>query len=218
MFPQVRSAIDRKVADLAQVQPNPDPAIAPWARQVASVVRGIQAFEGGVIAQVIPLTLSSAPHLNVVAQPKVNLPQRALESVEQGVQDVAFEYTEGSGPDRQMDYVCFDARNGLIQFVECKRGRHQIGADHQRARLKDDAVLELVGRSYARKKFRQIASGCQCLTVSYYGNTGLPENRTVRASELDEHYGWPVREQVEAHLHYFRIRLNEAIPGVTGAT
>ena len=112
----------------------------------------------------------------------------------------------------------FDVRTGSLEFVECKRGRHQIGADHQRARLKDDAVLELVGRSYARKKFRQIAGDCRCLTVSYYGNTGLPENRTVRASELDEHYGWPVRRRVEEHLNYFRTRLDQAIPGVTGAT
>ncbi|MBK1671418.1 hypothetical protein CKO28_25795 [Rhodovibrio sodomensis] len=217
MLADVKASIDRKVTDLARAQPNPDPAIAPWARQVASVVRGIQAAEGNVLAQVIPAVLSSAPHLNVVAQPRVTLPQHAVEAVEQGVTDTAFEYTE-EGAKRQLDFVCIDARTGLVQFVECKRGRHQIGADHQRARLKDDAVLELVGRSYARKQFRQIASGCRCLTISWYGKTGMPEDRTLRASELDEYYGWPVRKHVEEHLKYFRTRLDRAIPGVTGVT
>ena len=217
MLADVKAEIDRKVVTLAHAQPNPDPAIAPWARQVATVVRGIQAFEGNLVAQVIPAVLSSAPHLNVFAQPRVTLPQHVVEAVEQGVRDTAFEYTE-EGAKRQLDFVCFDARTGLIEFVECKRGRHQIGADHQRARLKDDAVLELVGRSYARKQFRQIAVSCQCLTISWYGNTGLPEDRTLRASELDEHYGWPVRKHVEESLEYFRTRLDRAIPGVTGAT
>ena len=210
--------MDRKVNELRNPTPNPDPAIAPWAQQVTTAVRRAQAFEGVLIAHAIPAVLARAPHLNVVAQPRICLPQRALEAIAEGVEDIALEYTEDGSAHRRLDFAVFDARSGALEFVECKRGLHQIGADHQRARLNDDAVLELIGRSYARKKFRQIATDCRCVTVSYYGNTGLPENRTVRASELDAHYGWPVRNQVEKTLTRFRTRLDQAIPGLTGAT
>ena len=215
MIPHVRDSIDSKVRQIAGIRPNDDPAVAPWARHVAATVRAVQAYEGALIAQVLPAVLAQAPHLNVASQVRITLPRRAFEAVEQGATDVALECA-GDGPVRQCDFVSVDSRTGRIEFVECKRGLHQIGADHQRARLKDDAVLELIGRSYARHGFRQIVTASRALTVSYYGNTGLPEDRTLRAAELDDHYGWPVRDAVEAHLAYFRARLNWAIPGLTG--
>lgn len=216
MFEDVRQEIDRKVEAVARMPAGQDPALAPWANQVAALVRGLQAFEGHLIARVLPAALHDAPHLHVVAQPRVVLPQRALEAVAQGVDDVALEYTDDDGPVRRLDLVVFHCRTGVIEFVECKRGTAGIGRDHQRARLRDDAALELIGRDYARTQFRQLATAARAVTLSYYGATGLPEHRTLRAAELNNHYEWNVREVVETHLRYFRARLDAEIPGLTG--
>lgn len=215
MSPDFRPEIDRKVIKIAGTRPNPDPAVGPWAAYVTAVVRAAQCYEGNLIARVVPAALAAAPHLNVATQVRVTLPQRVLEAVEQGVTDIGFEYA-GDGPTRKLDCVVCDARNGRIEFVECKRGLHQIGADHQRARQRDDRALELIGRSYARSVFRMVATSAHALTLSYYGNTGLPEHQTLRAAELDDHYGWPVQEVVDKRLAHFRRQLNLAVPGLTG--
>lgn len=215
MIDAIRHEIDAKIARLGRTTASPDPALADWANRVTALARSVQAFEGALIARTIPAALQPAEHLHVVAQARLTLPRRALEAVEQD-QRIALEYTDATGPTRQVDLVVFHCRTGRLEFLECKRGTKPIGRDHRRARLRDDAALELVGRSYVRKQFRQIATDCHCLTVSYYGNTGLPEDKTIRADDLDEHFDWNVRDTVEEHLSYFRARLDTVFPGVTG--
>ena len=116
-----------------------------------------------------------------------------------------------------MDQMVFHHRTGTLEFDECKRGLRPIGADHKRTRLRDDRALRMVGLSYAEERFRMVAATCTTRVISYYGCTGLPENMTLRAAELDTHFEWPVRADVEEHLRYFRIRLNAVVPGLTGA-
>ena len=215
MINEIRQEIDAKVERLARTPANPDPALAGWANRLTFLARSLQAYEGHLLSRVVPAALQAAPHLQVVAQPRLTIPQRALEAVERG-EEIALEYSENDGPTRQLDLIVFHCRSGIIEFLECKRGSQPIGRDHQRSRLRDDAALQLIGRSYAREQLSQLATECRCVTLSYYGQTGLPEYKTLRAAQLDRHFGWNVRAPVEQHLSYFRARLDAEIPGLTG--
>lgn len=215
MIPEIEARIDQKLCELQDVAPSNDPALAPWADQLATVVRRVQAFEGWLIAGTIPAVLADAPHLSVIPQPRVALPRRAVERAELGAPPLQIEY-DGSGRGRRLDLLVFDHRNGVVELAEIKRGCQPIGADHRRNRLRDDAALRMVGVSYVEQRLRVRCLGCQSRVLSYYGRTGLPEDLTLRASELDAHYGWPVQAAVEAHLNFFRHHLDWAIPGLTG--
>lgn len=216
MVPQIQTHIDAKIAELAQMSDTGDPALAKWPSQIAALVRSVQSYEGSIIAQTIPATLALAPHLTVISQPRLALPERALRQADQEGPLIHMEY-DGSGRERKLDQIVVDHETGIVEIAEVKRGWRPIGADHRRNRLRDDAALRMLGLSYARRRLRFVGTECTTCVLSYYGRSGLPEHLTVRASELDAHNRWPIRRTVEEHLFYFRFHLDWAVPGLTGA-
>lgn len=216
MFSQIQKDMDTKVRAICEITSGRDPAVSDEAGKTAAMVRAIQSAEGEFIARIIPSTLAHAPHLTVVEQPVIALPERALDQADHSVPDVQMEYT-GKGRQRRLDQVVLHHDIGAIEFTECKRGWRSIGADHKRTRLRDDRALRLIGLSYAWHKFRMLAVDSRTRVVSFYGQTGLPENMTIRAQDLDEYYRVNVRQVVEEHLAYFRLALDTAVPGLTGA-
>lgn len=217
MIEEIREDIDQKVAAIARMNGSRDPALSDWASRIVSSARAVQGFEGQLIAWTIPAILSRAPHLTVVGQSGVYLPERALMRADHREQPpIHMQYT-GEGRLRRLDQMVFHHLTGTLEFDECKRGLQPIGADHKRTRLRDDRALRMVGLSYAQERFRMVAATCTTRVISYYGRTGLPEDMTLRAGELDQHFGWPVRAAVEEHLRYFRARLDAVMPGLTDA-
>jgi len=214
MTDKLKREIDAKVRYIKNLQPGGDPALSDHASLIASTVRVIQAAEGWLIAKTLPETLAIAPHLTVVAQPKVALPERALELADTPDTTLNLEYT-GEGRVRHVDQLVLDHDTGAIEFTECKRGFKPIGADHRRTRMRDDIALQFIGRSYAWHRFRTVATTAVTRTVSYYGNTGLPDWMTINAYGLDEHYRYPVQAAIEGNLAYFRAALEREIPGLT---
>jgi len=215
MFPPIQTDIDAKVREIRQINAGGDPAVSEQAGRVTAMVRAVQGAEGAFIARILPTALAQAPHLTVVQQPVVALPERALALADQPLPDVHMEYT-GDGRRRRLDQLVLNHDVGSIEFTECKRGWRAIGADHRRTRLRDDRALRLIALSYAWHQFRMLPTHGTTRIVSYYGRTGLPEGITIRAHELDEHYNVNVHAVIEEHLRYFRQALDQAIPGLTG--
>lgn len=216
MFPPIQHDIDAKVQEISQLTGGGDPAVSRHAGRTTAMVRAVQGAEGAFIARIIPSVLAQAPHLTVVQQPVVALPERALALADQPrLPDMHMEYT-GDGRQRRLDQLVLNHDVGSIEFTECKRGWKAIGADHRRTRLRDDRALRLIALSYAWHRFRMLPTHAATRIVSYYGRTGLPENLTIRAHELDDHYGVNVHAVIEEHLRYFRRALDQAVPGLTG--
>ena len=118
----------------------------------------------------------------------------------------------------RVDLVVLDTWTNVVYFLELKRGVKGIGADH-RARLEDNwRALELIARDVAAHLFQRTVTDVITCVISYYGNTNFRENQTLTRDTLDAFFDLPIRETVDAHLAYFRFRLDTHVPGLTGYT
>ena len=122
------------------------------------------------------------------------------------------------GRGMRVDLVVLDTWTDFSYFLELKRGVNGIGADH-RARLEDNwRALELIARDVAAHLFQRPVTEVITYVISYYGKTNFRGNQTLTRDTLDAFFDLPIRESVDAHLDYFRFRLDTHVPGLTGYT
>ena len=61
-------------------------------------------------------------------------------------------------------------------------------------------------RSYGLQRGLEIAEAASRV-IFYYGKCSIKKPFSLTAEELDNHFGWPVREAVERLNDYYRQRL-----------
>ena len=216
MIPEVQNLADARCNRWMEKRYTGDPALSDFAAKVSASVRAFHAGDAAVLAHSIVAELNAAPHLTVIGECPVNLPEQAFQLVAHGQAPTGahMPYT-GDGRRRVIDLVVYDHRTGTIRFYEIKRGTDVLGADQRRQRLFDDAVLRMVGVDYARRVLARPATAADAGVISYYGRSGLPAGDTLMGADLDDAFGWPVQRVVEEHLAYFRQICERAMPGFT---
>ena len=55
--------------------------------------------------------------------------------------------------------------------------------------------------------------GVSSHVIFYYGKCSIPKPFAITGAELDEHFGWPVKEAVEEVNSYFQKRVFSILSG-----
>jgi hypothetical protein len=106
----------------------------------------------------------------------------------------------------QIDMIAFDEADHTIRAYEVKRGNGQFDAGKIRSIRRDLLCVQVLLKSYGElAKLSPIAA--ESRIIFYYGVRSIPKPWSLVKEELDEHFGYPVVEKIEAANDYFRSKL-----------
>ncbi len=109
-----------------------------------------------------------------------------------------------------IDVVVFDEREGTLRSYNVKRGNGSYDAGKRRAILGELLRTNMLLRDYGRKAGFE-PTVAEARIIFYYGLRSIPEPMSLIGNELDEHFGFHVRESIEAVNSYFTDRLHALI-------
>jgi hypothetical protein len=110
----------------------------------------------------------------------------------------------------QIDAVVFDHETNIVSSYEIKRGNGAFDAGKQRSMKRDALLCKILLRSHCQQRgFPAVDSRSH--VIFYYGVRSIPAPMGLIGEELDDHFGFPIFDEIEAVNSYYRTRLFEII-------
>lgn len=189
------------------------------AATLAWQVQASENAEGAVIAESVAAALEQRSRLEVTQNVRVPLSRETmiLAAAANGGEPGNVLRSVDNGARTQVDLLTYDPWYREAVFYEIKRGTAAIGANHRRLRRLEHVALGIAGGAFVEDLLDVPVLDVSTRVISFYGLTGFDSATTITADELDAYFGLAVRSEVDAHLAYFRFRLDCLIPGLTGA-
>ena len=106
----------------------------------------------------------------------------------------------------QVDTIVYDKRNQSLNAYEIKRGNVLHDAGKRRSILRDLLCVEVLLKSYGESKGYNVKASRSHI-IFYYGKCSVKKPFSIINTELDEHFNFPIFEEVEKVNDYFRQRL-----------
>jgi hypothetical protein len=130
----------------------------------------------------------------------------------EGASLASLPYNDGDASHRstQVDLIVFNRTTGVIRAYEIKRHHEDPASAHN---------LQIVGsllKSYAETVKGVTVSAVEAWTISYYGEPSKSARRRITRDELDDHFGSPIRANVERMTADYRAALQSLLTGPNG--
>lgn len=110
----------------------------------------------------------------------------------------------------QIDMMVFDGADQTLRAYEIKRGNGAFDAGKIRSIKRDLTVTQMLLKSYG-ETFSLAPARAEARVIFYYGMRSLPRPYSLVATELNEHFGFPVYDLVETVNDYFKTKLYELL-------
>lgn len=195
----------------------PDPIAGPHFSRIVSVMSSAYKRHGYIIERAILEQLKTRPELTVWTDLEFHVPPNAdliaSGALSNPASIIGNELSYCPGPRTlQVDALVYhnDARS--IRAYEVKRGFGPLDAGKRRSVLRDALCVQLLLKSYGQSKGLDPTS-VSSHVIFYYGKLSVPRPFAIKGSELDEHFGFPVREAVETVNARFKDRLFSILAG-----
>ena len=207
----------KKAREIANVDGNARKGFTGPAAELGRMLHMAEAFEGNLLVDVMATHLDQLSGYTARRRVRVPLHRDALLLAIAGTDDVPESELRHipTGRSTSIDLL-LHWPDGHVTTYEIKRGADAIGRDHLRQRLDNMRALRLVGRDMARSLLNTPVESFSQYVISYYGASNFPAEMTIPGPELDAHFGVDLIAVIEAHLQFFRYRLDLAVPGLTG--
>jgi hypothetical protein len=114
-------------------------------------------------------------------------------------------YGEG-GRTLQTDLVVYDIEHKTIKSYEVKRGSGFHDSGKKRSILRDTLCTQVLLQSYGQF-FDLDISLARAHVIFYYGMCSIKKPFSLTGDELDDHFSFPVKAEIEAVNAYFEQRL-----------
>ena len=189
------------------------------AATLAGQLQAAENAEGAVIAESVAAALTQRTRLHVSQNVIVPISRETLilAAAANGGEPESQLRNVNNGTRCQVDLLTYDPWFREVNFFEVKRGTAPIGANHRRVRLLEHVALAITGAAFVEESLGEPVHDVSTRVISYYGRSGFDSAITITAAELDTVFGTTVRAEVDAHLAFFRYRLDCRIPGLTGS-
>jgi hypothetical protein len=112
----------------------------------------------------------------------------------------------------QVDAIVYHKEARTLRSYEVKRGFGAHDAGKRRSILRDALCMQLLLKSYGQSRGLDPAS-VSSHVIFYYGKLSVPRPFAIKGSELDEHFGFPVRDAIETVNDRFKDRLFSILAG-----
>ena len=97
----------------------------------------------------------------------------------------------------QLDAIVYDRERKTLGAYEIKRGAGLHDSGKRRSILRDLLCTQVLLKSYGVQRGLDVAEAASRV-IFYYGKCSIKKPFCLTAQELDDHFGWPIREAVEA--------------------
>lgn len=214
----LRPLVDTTIDSLAATDFRVDPIAGVLFSRVVSVLSSAYKRHGAIIERAIVQALSQSDRYEVWQVERFGVQQQASTTVAAaGNYAASLDAThlpyvgDGSGDAHlQIDAVVFDHETNVVSSYEIKRGNGAFDAGKQRSMRREALLSKILLKNHCIGRGFE-ATDSRAHIVFYYGVRSIAAPIGIIGTELDEHFGMPIYEQVEEVNAYFRTRLFEII-------
>jgi hypothetical protein len=214
---RVRPVVDKTIAKLAKTAFINDPIAGLQFSRATSIVSSAYKRHGKILEAALVESLRDSNRHRVWREDLFHVSHAADQVV--GTQDEAacratsLPYGEMVRT-LQVDMIAWDDANHSLRAYEVKRGNGHFDAGKIRSIRRDLLCLQVLLKSYGTKLGLEPAI-TESKIIFYYGIRSISAPWSLAAEDLDEHFGFPVKDKIEQANRYFKERLHELL--VNGA-
>jgi hypothetical protein len=213
----LKPEIEKTVIRLDKKAFDPDPIAGQRFAQITSVMSSAYKRHGHILERAILEALKQCPDFEVWHDPVFQVPRDVDHIVAGSVREptklVGTDYPYSDGHRTlQVDAIVFDKKKGTLSAYEVKRGGGFHDSSKKRSMIRDMLCVQVLLKSYGKHRGHD-ANGALSHIIFYYGKCSIPKPFSITGTELDQHFGWPVRDAVEEVNEYFRGRLFSILAG-----
>jgi hypothetical protein len=217
----VNDEIEKAIQGLEAKSFAVDPIAGAHLSKITSVVSSAYKRHGFILEHAILKALEQCPKFEVWAEPEFQIPETIDHMVDgsldpdEGAKLIGtdYPYSPHKG-DRtlQVDVIVFNKETKVLRAYEVKRGFGHHDNGKIRQMLRDVLCIQVLLKSYGKQRGLDVQEAFSHM-IFYYGQCSIKEPFGLKGTELDEHFGFPIRAAVEEVNEHFKERLNEILPG-----
>lgn len=214
----LKPTVDSTIAALAKSAFRLDPVGGERYSRQTSIVSSSYKRHGQILERAIRQRLSESKYFTVWHEPTFRVSEisdRAIRGRNKDIPEGGLIELPYSDPGRiiQVDALVFDARVKTLRSYEIKRGNGHFDAGKKRSLLRDVLCTQSLLRSYGSQR-GFTASICEAMVICYFGVRALPQSLCLVADDLDDHFVFPVKKDVERVNQYFQEQLHMLLESI----
>jgi hypothetical protein len=207
LLDDVRPEIDRTIRDLKLVEFKPDPIVEKDSLRAVNVVSSAFKRHGFILELGILKRLKQCPDFIVWSEGQFQIYPEVDRADESDHRE--FQYGQTGRP-LQIDAFVFNKKSRKLSAYEFKRGNAYHDAGKRRSMVRDAKSIRLLLKSYGASR-DLMPNEVSSHIVFYYGKMSVKPPIGISGRELDEHFGWPIYDEVEVLNAYFKGRLADLL-------
>lgn len=208
---RVSPVVDQTIAKLAKTAFVTDPIAGTKYSRQTSIVSSAYKRHGSILETAIYESLRDSNRHKVWREQSFKVSRAADQIVGTQADDAYFStsmpYGDSTVRSLQIDMMVYDHADDTIRAYEIKRGNGAFDAGKIRSIKRDLLVTQVLLKSYG-EIFKLKPVKAEARIIFYYGLRSLPRPYSLIGTELNEHFGFPVYDQVETVNAYFRTKLH----------
>jgi hypothetical protein len=207
-------ALSAALARLADTRFRSDPIGGERYSRATSIISSAYKRHGQILGRALLERLKDCDRFQVWTEDSFKLSAASREELRRGMPDTAYrEVVLPYGEQEQaipVDLIVHDAFNRTIRSYNVKRGNGAYDAGKKRLILNELLRTQMHLAGYAQSMGFP-ADVAEAQIIFYYGLRSIPEPFSLAAEDLDDHFGFPVRDAMEAVNDAFRDGLHALI-------
>lgn len=214
----VMEQIDKTISALNKKKFDPDPIAGKHFSKITSVMSSAYKRHGFIIERATLESVKANPRFEAwedktfavstaadsIATNFMGEPSKAITS--------QVPYEDPGSRTLQIDLAAYEKEAKTITLYEVKRGSGLHDAGKRRQILRDLLCMELLAKSYGESKGFEITKS-RAHIIFYYGKCSIKEPFALTSDDLNAHFGFPIKEEIEAANALFKKRLFEILTG-----
>lgn len=210
--------VDKTIESLSATKFRIDPIGGERFSKQTSIVSSAYKRHGQILEIAIRERLSECQYFTVWHDPEFkvsDIADRAIQGRNTDIPESPLIELPYGDPGRriQIDAFVYDKRIKSLRSYEIKRGNGHFDAGKKRSLLRDTLCTQALLRSYGESRGLS-SSIVEARVVCYFGIRALPEPLCLIGPEMDDHFVFPIYQQVERVNRYFKDRLYDLLNSV----
>ena len=204
--------IDLTIDGLKRKRFTPDPISGKHYSKITSVISSACKRHGYILERAILEQLKTCFRFEVWEDKVFHVTDTAEHIVDTlfGTPDRAMQtttdYSQQGHRTLQLDAIVYDRERKTLGAYEIKRGAGLHDSGKRRSILRDLLCTQVLLKSYGVQRGLEVAEAASRV-IFYYGKCSIKKPFCLTAQELDDYFGWPVRDAVERFNEYYRKKL-----------
>ena len=211
LLEKMKPLVDETVHKLTIKKFDPDPVAGNYLSKIVSVMSSAYKRHGYILIRSLIEQLRTSNRFDVWEEPQFYINEHAERVVNNSLHnpkkllDTSINYSK-STKYIKVDLIVNDKVNNSITAYYVKRGNGLYDSGKKRLLLKDILLVRVLLKSYAQKMDLNI-NDFSSFMIFYYGKRSVPMEFSLINSDLDNHFDFPILEEIEIVNQYFKQSL-----------